>query len=105
MNAKKIFLIKTSDVHFERLPFQPLPFSILVFVILTAHIHPWFSIHFTRINYSAKIYKYRQTIISEVIVQELKQWEAIPGVWGLHLQRRIHVHREQWPEYLRMLHQ
>lgn len=59
----------------------------------------------TRINYSAKIYKYRQTIISEVIVQELEQWEAIPGVWGLHLQRRIHVHREQWPEYLRMLHQ
>lgn len=47
----------------------------------------------------------RQTIISEVIVQELEQWEAIPSVWGLHLQRRIHVHREQWPEYLRMLHQ
>lgn len=79
MNAKKNLLIKTSDVHFERLPFQPLP---------------WISIHFTRIHYSAKFIS-RQTIISEVIVQELEQWEAIPSVWGLHLQRRIHVHREQ----------
>lgn len=52
-----------------------------------------------------KFISHRQTIISEVIVQELEQWEAIPGVWGLHLQRRIHVHREQWPEYLCMLHQ
>lgn len=42
---------------------------------------------------------------SQVVVEYLEQRETVPRVWRLLRQHSVHVHREQGPEYFRMLHQ
>lgn len=45
------------------------------------------------------------TIGTQVVVEELEQWEAVPGVWRLRVQHGVHVHAKQWPKDLCVLHQ
>lgn len=38
------------------------------------------------------------TVTAKEVIEKLKQWEAVPGVHGLHLQGRVHVgsvHRQK----------
>lgn len=45
------------------------------------------------------------TVDAEVIIEHLQQREAVPGVGRLLCEHRVHVHRKQGPENLRVLHQ
>ena len=45
------------------------------------------------------------TICSEVVIEDLEEREGVPSVGRLLGQHRVHVHSEQGPEDLTVLHQ
>ena len=45
------------------------------------------------------------TVCSEVVVEDLEEGEGVPGVGVLEPEHSVHVHREQGPEELAVLHQ
>ena len=45
------------------------------------------------------------TISPEVVIEDLEEREGVPGVGVLEPEDGVHVHREQGPEELAVLHQ
>ena len=45
------------------------------------------------------------TVCAEVVVEDLEEGEGVPGVGVLEPEHSVHVHREQGPEELAVLHQ
>ena len=45
------------------------------------------------------------TISPEVVIEDLEEREGVPGVWVLEPEDCVHVHCEQGPEELAVLHQ
>ncbi len=49
--------------------------------------------------------KTKLTMISQIIVEQLKQWKAVPAVWCLLFDHMVHVNSEQRPKDLLVLDQ
>lgn len=45
------------------------------------------------------------TISPEVVIEDLEEREGVPGVRVLEPEDGVHVHSEEWPEELTVLHQ
>lgn len=45
------------------------------------------------------------TISPEVVIEDLEEREGVPGVGMLEAEDGVHVHSEEWPEELTVLHQ
>ena len=68
------------------------------FLRLSAIQHPWNA----TITF---IFVIVVTISPEVVIEDLEEREGVPGVWVLEPEDGVHVHCEQGPEELAVLHQ